>query len=296
MVAAAAGALVIAGAGVGVLSSSSGHADAINDPHESVQPLSADLAIDRAEHGATAQDQPFTARTRLALGGRDQLAQVSRSAGRDDLQRAELLHQAQLEARQRTAALQELARSARDRAGELRDQLRADRRAERTAEARAELRAGLRAEHRAEHRADRQAELRADQWVPPLTGYSLSAGFGEAGSLWSSGSHTGLDFSAPEGTPLVAVTSGVVSTAGYSGAADWAGNLVVIQLEDGREIWYAHQSSVAVEVGQTVEAGQVVGYVGSTGNSTGPHLHLEVQVGGEPVDPYAVLIEHGVRL
>lgn len=129
----------------------------------------------------------------------------------------------------------------------------------------------------------------------PVRGYTLSAGFGESGSLWSSGSHTGLDFAAAEGAPVVAVTSGTVTTAGYSGRASWAGNLVVIRLENGSTIWYAHQSSIAVAVGETVISGQVIGRVGSTGNSTGPHLHLEVQVAGEPIDPAAVLARHDVR-
>ncbi|MGH3358613.1 MAG: M23 family metallopeptidase, partial [Nocardioidaceae bacterium] len=66
-------------------------------------------------------------------------------------------------------------------------------------------------------------------------------------------------------------------------------------LEDGTEIWYCHQNAFAVSEGQVVAPGETIGEVGSTGNVTGPHLHLEVRPGGgEPVDPYAALQEHGV--
>ncbi len=69
----------------------------------------------------------------------------------------------------------------------------------------------------------------------------------------------------------------------------------MITLEDGTELWYAHQTSYIVSVGQDVRAGEVVGYVGSTGNSTGSHLHLEVRPGGgDPVDPYTALVYHGL--
>ncbi|MCW2749526.1 MAG: hypothetical protein JWR83_636, partial [Aeromicrobium sp.] len=64
----------------------------------------------------------------------------------------------------------------------------------------------------------------------------------------------------------------------------------------GTDIWYCHQSRIAVKPGQKVGPGQVIGYTGSTGNVTGPHLHLEVHPnGGDPVDPFPVLVQHGVR-
>jgi len=182
------------------------------------------------------------------------VARISRAASQRPELRRPAAAQVERQARQRAAALRQLGNAARDRA----------------------------------------AELAADQWVLPLRRYTISAGFGAAGSLWSSGSHTGLDFSAPDGTPIVAVTGGVVTTAGYSAKAGWAGNVVVVKLDDGTRVWYAHQSSVAVPVGAVVQPGQVIGYVGSTGNSTGSHLHLEVQVDGEPVDPRRVLSRHGL--
>jgi murein DD-endopeptidase MepM/ murein hydrolase activator NlpD len=87
-----------------------------------------------------------------------------------------------------------------------------------------------------------------------------------------------------------------VTIAGYSPRATWAGNLVVVRLEDGRTVWYAHQSSVAVAPGQRVNAGELIGYVGSTGNSSGAHLHLELQAQGEAVDPEKALVRHGLAL
>lgn len=94
--------------------------------------------------------------------------------------------------------------------------------------------------------------------------------------------HTGWDMSAGSGEPIVASASGVVVSAGVRGGY---GNAVVIDHGGGLATLYAHQSSVAVGAGQTVERGQVIGYVGCTGYCTGAHLHFEVRVGGRPVDP-----------
>lgn len=98
--------------------------------------------------------------------------------------------------------------------------------------------------------------------------YRLSAGFVTDGSLWSSGRHTGVDFAAAEGTPIQAVAAGVVIFARSDGRY---GNLTRIRHAPGLETWYAHQSAFAVNAGATVRPGQVIGAVGSTGNSTGPH-------------------------
>lgn len=140
-----------------------------------------------------------------------------------------------------------------------------------------------------------QAEKRAgilaeNAWILPLTDYRLTATFGEYG-LWSN-YHTGLDFAAPSGTPLMAMARGVVTSAGYDGAY---GYKTVFRLEDGTELWYAHQTSISVSVGDVVAAGDIVGTVGATGNVTGPHVHLEVRPGaGDPVDPYPALIAQGL--
>ncbi|MEJ7634207.1 M23 family metallopeptidase [Aeromicrobium sp.] len=137
-------------------------------------------------------------------------------------------------------------------------------------------------------------ESKANQWVLPVTGYRLTARFGQRSGLWSSGSHTGLDFAGPSGSTIVSVAAGVVKSSGYEGSY---GNRTVITLRDGTEVWYCHQSRIAVKVGQAVGPGEVIGYTGSTGNVTGPHLHLEVYLpgGSSSVDPEPVLIQHGIR-
>lgn len=141
--------------------------------------------------------------------------------------------------------------------------------------------------------AEEQAAIvAANAWVLPVDNYRLTNRFGDARSYYSSGYHTGLDFAAPSGTPIRAVAGGTVTSAGYDGSY---GNKTVITLEDGTQMWYAHQSSITVSAGDTVAAGDQIGYVGSTGNSTGPHLHLEVRPGaGDPVDPFRALQVNGV--
>jgi murein DD-endopeptidase MepM/ murein hydrolase activator NlpD len=139
------------------------------------------------------------------------------------------------------------------------------------------------------------AEKRADQiaknlWVLPTVGYHLTARFGQVG-LWSS-VHTGLDFAAPTGNPIYAVANGVITEAGYDGAY---GNKTVETLPDGTEIWYCHQSTIGVSVGDKVVQSEQIGTLGSTGHTTGPHVHIEVHPGGgDPVDPYPEFLLHGV--
>ena len=132
-----------------------------------------------------------------------------------------------------------------------------------------------------------EADSRTEKVVVPTQNYTLSAGYGAGGSAWSSGYHTGLDFAAPMGTPVYAATNGVVVEAGWAGAY---GQNIVIQHDDGTQTAYAHLSSIGVSVGQSVSAGQQIGAVGSTGNSSGPHLHFEVRTsGGGFMDPAAWL-------
>jgi murein DD-endopeptidase MepM/ murein hydrolase activator NlpD len=125
-----------------------------------------------------------------------------------------------------------------------------------------------------------------------MTSYHLTARFGDVG-LWSS-FHTGLDFAAPSGTPIYAIANGVISSASYDGSY---GNKTVETLDDGTEIWYCHQTSFVISTGQAVRAGQLIGYSGSTGHVTGPHLHLEVQFLArfDLVDPYTALVVHGLH-
>jgi murein DD-endopeptidase MepM/ murein hydrolase activator NlpD len=136
------------------------------------------------------------------------------------------------------------------------------------------------------------AKLKLNQWQLPVAGYHLTARFGDSSGLWAH-YHTGLDFAAPAGTEIHAVANGVVTSVGYDGAY---GNKTVVTLDDGTELWYCHQTSYIVNVGDQVTGGELIGYVGSTGNVTGPHLHLEVRPGGgDPVDPYAALVVHGLQ-
>lgn len=136
------------------------------------------------------------------------------------------------------------------------------------------------------------AKIAENAWVLPLTSYRLTNTFGMARSYYSSGYHTGLDFAAPSGTPIMSIANGVVTEVGYDGSY---GNKVVVTLEDGTELWFAHMSAFGTSAGETVRAGEVIGYVGSTGNSTGPHVHVEVRPGaGDPVDPYPAFVVNGV--
>jgi murein DD-endopeptidase MepM/ murein hydrolase activator NlpD len=122
-----------------------------------------------------------------------------------------------------------------------------------------------------------------------ISGYHITAGFGQAGGRWAR-NHTGTDFAAPIGTPIRSVMKGVVLSAEFAGPY---GRQVRIRHEDGTETWYNHMSKFSVEVGETVYAGDQVGAVGVTGNTTGPHLHFEVRPdGGDPIDPMPWLRNH----
>ena len=97
-------------------------------------------------------------------------------------------------------------------------------------------------------------------------------------------SHDGVDIGAAYGTAIYAAAGGTVVTAGWYGGY---GNCVMINHGNGYTTLYGHQSRIAVSAGQTVSQGQVIGYVGSTGNSTGPHLHFEVRASATamPINP-----------
>jgi murein DD-endopeptidase MepM/ murein hydrolase activator NlpD len=119
----------------------------------------------------------------------------------------------------------------------------------------------------------------------PLSGFRITTYFGGRGAFQRY--HTGIDLAAPYGTPIVAAKSGQVEVAGWSSFG--YGFHVILDHGGGVETLYAHMSRIAVRPGQWVEAGQVIGYVGSTGWSTGPHLHFEVRVNGVPRNPLAYL-------
>lgn len=124
-------------------------------------------------------------------------------------------------------------------------------------------------------------------FVMPVQG-SFSSGFGPRVDPLTGvqGFHPGQDIAAPTGTPIVAATSGQVA---YAGWEQGYGNFTCIDRGDGLATCYGHQSAILVSVGQSVQAGQLIGRVGTTGWSTGPHLHFEVRLDGNPVDPMPYL-------
>ena len=116
----------------------------------------------------------------------------------------------------------------------------------------------------------------------PLPGHTyISCHFGEVDAFGNAG-HRGTDIPAPEGTPILAAHSGTVLVSGWN---DSYGNQVLLDNGAGLSTRYAHMTQTAVTAGEAVTAGQVIGYVGSTGDSTGNHLHFEVMQGGVRVDP-----------
>lgn len=149
----------------------------------------------------------------------------------------------------------------------------------------------------ARERAAREAERkRLNTFVLPVTGSYISTGYKSSSGLWSSGSHTGIDFHAASGTPVHAVGMGTVVEAGWGGAY---GNNIVIKMKDGTYTQYGHLSSIGVSVGQQVTPGQQIALSGSTGNTTGPHLHFEARTSpeyGSDINPVAYLRSHGVSL
>ena len=141
-------------------------------------------------------------------------------------------------------------------------------------------------------RPSRAARSGRAEYVRPTSG-SVTSGYGQRwGRL-----HAGLDFGAPTGTPILAVTGGVVSEVKRSSGSGGYGNLTVLEHPDGTLTFYAHQSEIQVREGEEVTAGETIGLVGSTGNSTGPHLHFEVRPdGGGAINPRPWLTARGVDL
>ncbi|WP_405811840.1 M23 family metallopeptidase [Streptomyces sp. NBC_01520] len=183
----------------------------------------------------------------------------------------------------------------------------ADLAAKAEAKAKAAARAKAEAERKAEARAAeaREAKARAARAAErarlnafhlPVAGSQVTTGYKSGGALWSSGSHSGVDFRAASGSSVVAVGAGTVVEAGWGGAY---GNNIVLRMTDGTYTQYGHLSSIGVSVGQSVTSGQQIGLSGSTGNSTGPHLHFEARTTpeyGSDMDPVAYLRAHGVQV
>ncbi|WP_461082960.1 M23 family metallopeptidase [Streptomyces deserti] len=144
-------------------------------------------------------------------------------------------------------------------------------------------------------RLDQPKTRFANPWVAPVETYVLSASFGSGGARWAN-RHTGQDFAVPIGTPVRAVGHGRVVKVACGGPF---GIEIVLQHAGGYYTQYAHLAAVAVDQGEQVAPGQWIGQSGTTGNSTGPHLHFEVRVTpqtGSAVDPVAWLTQRGVPI
>jgi murein DD-endopeptidase MepM/ murein hydrolase activator NlpD len=136
---------------------------------------------------------------------------------------------------------------------------------------------------------DRLAKVREEEnrYLWPVQG-RITSFFGRRNlGMGTASFHSAIDVAAPTGTPITAARSGTVTYAGWSERG--YGNLVKIQHQGSDETWYAHQSEIFVSVGQYVRQSEVIGLVGSTGLSTGPHLHFELHEAGTAVDPLAYL-------
>ncbi len=124
--------------------------------------------------------------------------------------------------------------------------------------------------------------------LPITTGYHVAARFGQVG-VWAR-YHTGFDFACPIGTPVHAIADGVVTNSGPNSEAGWAGNYVTVRHADGKQTLYAHLADTSVGVGEHVTGGQLIGHVGMTGRSFGPHVHVELYPAGiTPGDVYKAI-------
>uniref|UniRef100_A0AAU2V4B7 M23 family metallopeptidase n=1 Tax=Streptomyces sp. NBC_00003 TaxID=2903608 RepID=A0AAU2V4B7_9ACTN len=153
---------------------------------------------------------------------------------------------------------------------------------------------------KAQAKAAAAKQAKAASWVHPVAQYTLSATFGLGGSMWAS-KHSGQDFAVPSGTSVAAVHGGTVVKAGPVGAGDGPayGNAIVIRHADNTYSQYAHLSRIGVRVGQSVATGEHIALSGSTGNSSGPHLHFEIRTTphyGSAVNPVAFLRTVGVTV
>lgn len=130
------------------------------------------------------------------------------------------------------------------------------------------------------------ARTPGETWVRPTQG-RVTSGFGPR---WGT-EHEGLDIAAGTGTPVRAVTDGVVKKASWYGGY---GNAVIIDHGNGLKTLYGHNSKLTVKPGDRVQAGEVIAKMGSTGDSTGPHLHFEVEVNGKKINPQPWLKRRGI--
>ncbi|MEV2216827.1 M23 family metallopeptidase [Streptomyces sp. NPDC050997] len=148
--------------------------------------------------------------------------------------------------------------------------------------------------------AKKAAAKKKVSWIDPVRKYTLSAKFAQAGGMWQH-KHSGQDFAVPSGTRVMAAHGGTVVKAGGNGAGDGPayGNAIVIRHGNGTYSQYAHLSRIDVNIGQIVKTGQRIALSGSTGNSSGPHLHFEIRTTanyGSAIDPVKFLRAKGVHV
>ncbi|MGN6244568.1 MAG: murein hydrolase activator EnvC family protein [Motilibacteraceae bacterium] len=215
----------------------------------------------------------------------DQAAQaVAASAALADKAAAAKAQVAALE-KQQAAALATIEREkAREQAALLAAQRESAALAKRIADAQRRLAARLAAERAARQRSSAPASRGGSGGLTWPANGPMVMGVGPRinPATGSRSCHSGMDIAAGYGAPIVAAADGVVVDTSYSA---WDGNVTVIAHAGGLTTWYAHQSSRAVSNGQSVSAGQVIGYVGATGFATGPHLHFDTVVNGVVMDP-----------
>ncbi|MGW6457614.1 M23 family metallopeptidase [Streptomyces sp. NPDC055078] len=161
-------------------------------------------------------------------------------------------------------------------------------RASRTQE-RIDLKVRQEAERKKREEDAKRREALRPKFALPVKQKGLSTYYGESGVNWMA-LHTGIDFPVSYGSDVMAATDGTVRTQ-YNSAY---GNMIIVTAPDGTETWYCHLSSAKIRSG-TVKAGDVIGYAGNSGNSTGPHLHFEVRPGGgSTINPLTWLRSHGL--
>jgi murein DD-endopeptidase MepM/ murein hydrolase activator NlpD len=237
---------------------------------------SSDQALARAQvlnvvrHGDRAAIEELTASRTAVDAQRDQVQRLQQTYARALDERKEVLGE-----------LEDLRATYERKVGRCNDQLVELEQQERIAEEDEQQLAAALADTADEVSVSVPSQVSSGGWTWPAEG-PMTSGFGQRwGRL-----HAGIDIGAPTGAPILAAKDGVVSFAGTMGGY---GNIVVIEHGGGMTTRYAHQSQLGASVGQSVNAGDQVGYVGSTGNSTGPHLHFEVRINDQPQDPIGYL-------
>lgn len=132
---------------------------------------------------------------------------------------------------------------------------------------------------RGENSRDNSKEVFLHRSIHTPTSGVLTSTFGESRGK---SIHKGIDLAAPTGTPIEAALTGVIS---YSGVAKGYGKVIIIDHDNGMQTVYAHCNKLYVETGENINRGQLIAEVGNTGDSTGPHLHFELKINGDAIDP-----------